>query len=116
MWRQTAEKIEAKVSPENKPEQQPVRETKQTKKPLPPPMVITVGAPPANALAVREDSHLVATIRGLKQELTTKERELSKIRRELDETVKTNRRLQRERERQLGIVAVPPRPPAVRGK
>ena len=111
MWRQTAEKIEAKVSPE----QPPVRETKQTKKAAPPPMVIAVGGPPANALAVREDAHLIATIRGLKQELATKERELSKIRRELDETAKTNRRLQKERERHLGIVAAPSRPPAVRG-
>ncbi|KAJ9576870.1 hypothetical protein L9F63_006569 [Diploptera punctata] len=115
MWRQTAEKIEAKVSPESKPEQQPVRESKMIKKALPPPMVIAVGAPPPNALAVREDSHLVATIRGLKQELTTKERELVKVRRELEETIKTNRRLQKERERHLGIVPVPSRPPAVRG-
>jgi hypothetical protein len=78
-------------------------------------MVITVGAPPANALAVREDAHLLATIRGLKLELAAKDKELMKIRRDLDESAKTNRRLQRERERQLDVVVAPPRPPTVRG-
>ncbi|PNF39397.1 hypothetical protein B7P43_G13217 [Cryptotermes secundus] len=114
MWRQAAEKNEARLAAERKAEEQPIREMKQNKKTAAPPMVITVGAPPANALAVREDAHLLATIRGLKLELAAKDKDLLKIRRDLDESTKTNRRLQRERERQLGVVA-PTRPPAVRG-
>jgi len=106
MWRQAAEK---------KAEEQPVQETKPIKRAAAPPMVIAVGAPPANALAVREDAHLLATIRGLKQELASKDKELVKIRRDLDESAKTNRRLQKERERQLGVGIAPPRPPAVKG-
>jgi hypothetical protein len=107
MWRQAAEK---------KAEEQPVQETKPSKRAAAPPMVIAVGAPPANALAVREDAHLLATIRGLKQELASKDKELAKIRRDLDESAKTNRRLQKERERQLGVGMAPPRPPAVKGR
>jgi hypothetical protein len=106
MWRQAAE---------NKAEEQPLHETKPSKRTAAPPMVIAVGAPPANALAVREDAHLLATIRGLKQELAAKDKELVKIRRDLDESAKTNRRLQKERERQLGV-SVAPRPPAVKGR
>jgi protein QN1 len=115
MWRQAAERTEARLAAEKKAEE-PVRETKQNKKTAAPPMVIAVGAPPANALAVREDAHLLATIRGLKLELAAKDKELLKIRRDLDESAKTNRRLQRERERQLDVFVAPPRPPAVRGK
>ncbi|XP_069699622.1 centrosomal protein of 162 kDa [Periplaneta americana] len=116
MWRQAAEKNEAKMMEEKRLEEQPVREMKQSKKmAAPPPMVIAVGPPSANALAVREDAHLLATIRGLKLELASKDKELMKLRKDLDESNKTNRRLQRERERQLGIVATPSRAPAVRG-
>jgi hypothetical protein len=116
MWRQAAEKNEARLVSETKAEEQPVRDTKQTKKMAAPPVVITVGAPSANALAVREDAHLLATIRGLKLELAAKDKELVKIRRDLDECTKTNRRLQRERERQLGVVTAPPRQPGIKGK
>jgi hypothetical protein len=116
MWRQAAEKNEARLVAEKKAEDQLVREAKQSKKVAAPPVVITVGAPSANALAVREDAHLLATIRGLKVELAAKDKELVKIRRDLDESVKTNRRLQRERERQLGVVTAPPRQPGVRGE
>jgi len=112
MWRQAAEKNEARLAAE----EQPVRDAKQSKKMAAPPVVITVGAPSANALAVREDAHLLATIRGLKLELAAKDKELVKIRRDLDECAKTNRRLQRERERQLGVVTAPPRQPGIKGK
>ena len=107
MLRQAAEK---------KTEEQLVQEAKPSKRMAAPPMVITVGAPPANALAVREDAHLLATIRGLKQELAAKDKELVKIRRDLDESAKTNRRLQKERERHLGVAIAAPRPPAVKGR
>lgn len=116
MWRQAAEKSEARIAAGKKAEEQPVREAKQSKKMTGPPMVITVGAPPANAQAVREDAHLLATIRGLKLELAAKDKELGKLRRDLDESAKTTRRLQKERERHLGVVTAPPRPPTVRGQ
>uniref|UniRef100_A0A1B6DRU2 Centrosomal protein of 162 kDa n=1 Tax=Clastoptera arizonana TaxID=38151 RepID=A0A1B6DRU2_9HEMI len=51
--------------------------------------------------APKEDAHLLATIRGLKQELTGKDKEILKLHKELDDAKKTNKRLQKEREKQL---------------
>lgn len=49
----------------------------------------------------KEDTHLVATIRGLQLELTNKDKSLSKLTKEIQELQKTNRRLQKEREKLL---------------
>ena len=49
----------------------------------------------------KEDAHLIATIRGLKLELANKDKAVSKLTKELQELQKTNRRLQREREKLL---------------
>ncbi|XP_043279264.1 centrosomal protein of 162 kDa [Venturia canescens] len=49
----------------------------------------------------KEDTHLIATIRGLKMELANKDKHLAKINKEFQELQKTNRRLQKERERLL---------------
>ncbi|XP_076293003.1 uncharacterized protein LOC143215099 isoform X2 [Lasioglossum baleicum] len=49
----------------------------------------------------KEDAHLLATIRGLKLELTNKDKSVSKLTKEFQELQKTNRRLQREREKLL---------------
>ncbi|CAL7941348.1 unnamed protein product [Xylocopa violacea] len=49
----------------------------------------------------KEDAYLMATIRGLKLELTNKDRALSKLTKEFQELQKTNRRLQKEREKLL---------------
>ncbi|XP_053974720.1 centrosomal protein of 162 kDa-like isoform X2 [Hylaeus volcanicus] len=49
----------------------------------------------------KEDAHLLATIRGLKLELTNKDKTVSKITKEFQELQKTNRRLQKEREKLL---------------
>lgn len=58
-------------------------------------------APSVVTAAVKEDAHLIATIRGLKQELSGKEKEVVRLNKELDDAKKTNRRLQKEREKQL---------------
>nr|XP_022916948.1 centrosomal protein of 162 kDa [Onthophagus taurus] len=50
---------------------------------------------------VKEDAHLLATIRGLQTDLSNKEKALMKSQRDLEEVKKTNRRLQKEREGSL---------------
>ncbi|XP_060521681.1 centrosomal protein of 162 kDa isoform X2 [Cylas formicarius] len=50
---------------------------------------------------VKEDAHLLATIRGLQADLSNKEKVISKLQKEVDEVKKTNRRLQKEREGSL---------------
>ncbi|CAL1686994.1 unnamed protein product [Lasius platythorax] len=49
----------------------------------------------------KEDAHLIATIRGLKMEIANKDKAVSKITKEYQELQKTNRRLQKEREKLL---------------
>ncbi|XP_017884872.1 centrosomal protein of 162 kDa-like isoform X2 [Ceratina calcarata] len=49
----------------------------------------------------KEDAYLMATIRGLKLELASKDKALSKLTKEFQEVQKTNRRLQKEREKLL---------------
>lgn len=49
----------------------------------------------------KENTHLVATIRGLQADLTNKERVVNRLQKEIDELRKTNRRLQKEREGSL---------------
>lgn len=49
----------------------------------------------------KEETHLLATIRGLQTDLANKEKVAGKLQREIDELRKTNRRLQKEREGSL---------------
>lgn len=49
----------------------------------------------------KEDAHLIATIRGLQLEITNKDRAVLKLTKESQELQKTNRRLQKEREKLL---------------
>ena len=49
----------------------------------------------------KEDTHLLATIRGLKLELSNKDKTIAKLAKEGQEVQKTNRKLQKERERLL---------------
>ncbi|KYM98619.1 PREDICTED: centrosomal protein of 162 kDa [Cyphomyrmex costatus] len=49
----------------------------------------------------KEDAYLIATIRGLKVEIANKDKTVSKITKEYQELQKTNRRLQKEREKLL---------------
>jgi len=49
----------------------------------------------------KEDTHLIATIRGLKLEIANKDKVVSKITKEYQDLQKTNRRLQKEREKLL---------------
>ncbi|XP_015598780.1 centrosomal protein of 162 kDa isoform X2 [Cephus cinctus] len=60
--------------------------------------VTKVGPKSQNA---KEDTHLIATIRGLKLELANKDKTVSKLTKEFQELQKTNRRLQKEREKLL---------------
>ncbi|XP_015172195.1 PREDICTED: centrosomal protein of 162 kDa-like isoform X2 [Polistes dominula] len=60
--------------------------------------IIKVGPKSQNP---KEDAHLIATIRGLKLELSNKDRAVSKLTKEYQELQKTNRRLQKEREKLL---------------
>ncbi|XP_043252093.1 centrosomal protein of 162 kDa [Colletes gigas] len=60
--------------------------------------LIKVGAKTQSS---KEDAHLLATIRGLKLELTNKDKTVLKITKEFQELQKTNKRLQKEREKLL---------------
>lgn len=62
------------------------------------PKAVKVGPKSQNP---KEDTHLIATIRGLKLEITNKDKAISKITKEFQELQKTNRRLQKEREKLL---------------
>ncbi|XP_057666996.1 centrosomal protein of 162 kDa [Diorhabda carinulata] len=48
-----------------------------------------------------EDSHLLATIRGLQADLANKEKVITKLQKEIEDLKKTNKRLQKEREGSL---------------
>lgn len=54
---------------------------------------------------VKEETHLLATIRGLQADLVNKEKVVLKLQKELDEVKKTNKRLQKEREGSLKNIA-----------
>lgn len=53
------------------------------------------------ASEAREETHLLATIRGLQTDLSNKEKSVAKLQKELEEMRNTNRRLQKEREGSL---------------
>ncbi|XP_075238176.1 uncharacterized protein LOC142334215 [Lycorma delicatula] len=70
------------------------------------PGVNTSGAGPSGGSGSnKEDAHLLATIRGMKLELSKKDKDIIKLNKELEDARKTNRRLQREREKQLKTAA-----------
>ncbi|KAJ8686812.1 hypothetical protein QAD02_022606 [Eretmocerus hayati] len=50
---------------------------------------------------LKEDTHLIATIRGLKLEIVNKEKLITKLNKDVGELQKTNRKLQKEREKSL---------------
>lgn len=50
---------------------------------------------------LKEDTHLIATIRGLKLEIANKDKTITKVTKEYQEIQKTNKRLQKEREKLL---------------
>nr|CAD7259243.1 unnamed protein product [Timema shepardi] len=54
-----------------------------------------------NAISVKEDTHLIATIRGLHSEMSLKEREIHKLGKELEEAKRMVRKLQKDRDRLL---------------
>lgn len=60
-------------------------------------------APPkrGDAAAAREETHLLATIRGLQADLANKEKTLMRVNKEMEELKNTNKRLQKEREGSL---------------
>ncbi|XP_030760510.1 centrosomal protein of 162 kDa [Sitophilus oryzae] len=70
---------------------------------------VAVTTKPKNVMAkktsdresIKEDAHLLATIRGLQTDLSNKEKVIVKLQKELEESKKTNRRLQKEREGSL---------------
>lgn len=66
--------------PESKPDKKP--ESKYEKEP-------------------KEETHLLATIRGMQTDITNKEKLITKLQKDMDELRKTNRRLQKERETNL---------------
>ncbi|XP_049800968.1 centrosomal protein of 162 kDa-like [Schistocerca nitens] len=86
----------------------PASATSQAPTPTPTPTPTPAPAPtnPSKVLRPRSapttvDAHLLATVRGLQQELTAREAEARKLARELEEMRRVNRRLQKERERHL---------------
>lgn len=63
---------------------------------------------------VKEETHLLATIRGLRQEAAVREKEIIKVNKEIEEVRLTNRKLQKEREKQLN--SMPPKMLHIKGK
>lgn len=57
--------------------------------------------PTMNRFDKRQETHLLATLRGLQADLSNKEKVILKLQKEIDELKKTNRRLQKEREGSL---------------
>lgn len=62
---------------------------------------------------VKEETHLLATIRGLRQEAAVREKEIIKVNKEIEEVRLTNRKLQKEREKQLN--SMPPKMLHIKG-
>lgn len=54
-----------------------------------------------SAQSVKEDSHLIATIRGLQQDMAAKDKAAKMLEKKLEDACKTNKRLQAEREKLL---------------
>ncbi|KAK2588952.1 hypothetical protein KPH14_001807 [Odynerus spinipes] len=94
MFTQTCKTLETKAA-ETKKDDRAVLVDKEDKKDQ---KTIKVGPKSQNP---KEDAHLIATIRGLKLELVNKDRAVSKLTKEYQELQKTNRRLQKEREKLL---------------
>ncbi|KAJ8923377.1 hypothetical protein NQ315_001935 [Exocentrus adspersus] len=69
--------------------------------PTKPPKIVAVNKPLKITEHVKEDAHLIATIRGLQTDLANKEKVITKLQKEVDDLRKTNRRLQKEREGSL---------------
>lgn len=91
MFTQTARYVESKNTENNKKDDK--ASTVEDKKEKP-----KAGPKSQNP---KEDTHLIATIRGLKLEIANKDKAVSKITKEYQELQKTNRRLQKEREKLL---------------
>lgn len=54
--------------------------------------------PKQNAQSAKEETHLLATIRGMRVDLAIKEKALQRLTRELDECKKTMKKLQKDNE------------------
>ncbi|XP_076182406.1 uncharacterized protein LOC143154306 isoform X2 [Ptiloglossa arizonensis] len=97
MFTQTASKpVEHKSVETIRKEERTGSFEKEDKKDQKPPVKISLKSQNS-----KEDAHLLATIRGLKLELTNKDKTVSKVTKEYQELQKTNRRLQKEREKLL---------------
>ncbi|XP_072382872.1 uncharacterized protein [Diabrotica undecimpunctata] len=77
----------------------PTQSVPNTPAPTPPPVVSKPQKPSASRK--NEDTHLLATIRGLQADLSNKEKVIHRLQKEIDDLKKTNRRLQKEREGSL---------------
>nr|CAD7425759.1 unnamed protein product [Timema monikensis] len=85
----------------NKDLQQPPSSKAPKKQPTYAPQTCHSTALSLNAISVKEDTHLIATIRGLHSEMSLKEREIHKLGKELEEAKRMVRKLQKDRDRLL---------------
>ncbi|XP_018569081.1 centrosomal protein of 162 kDa [Anoplophora glabripennis] len=69
--------------------------------PTKPPKIVPVNKPQRINESIKEDAHLLATIRGLQTDLANKEKVVTRLQKEIEDLRKTNRRLQKEREGSL---------------
>lgn len=69
--------------------------------PTKPPKIVPVNKPQRITESIKEDAHLLATIRGLQTDLANKEKVVTRLQKEIEDLRKTNRRLQKEREGSL---------------
>nr|CAD7596579.1 unnamed protein product [Timema genevievae] len=81
--------------------QQPPSSKAPKKQPTYAPQTCHSTALSLNAISVKEDTHLIATIRGLHSEMSLKDREIHKLGKELEEAKRMVRKLQKDRDKLL---------------
>nr|CAD7395875.1 unnamed protein product [Timema poppensis] len=96
-----AEPTEARTQIVNNKDLQPPSSKAPKKQPTYAPQTCHSTALSLNAISVKEDTHLIATIRGLHSEMSLKEREIHKLGKELEEAKRMVRKLQKDRDRLL---------------
>lgn len=67
----------------------------------PAPKSVPTKKPVKSVASTKEDTHLLATVRGMRVDLAIKEKALQRLTRELDECKKTIKKLQKENESKI---------------
>ena len=72
----------------------------------PAPKAAPIKKPTKQNISTKEETHLLATIRGMRVDLAIKEKALQRLTRELDECKKTIKKLQKENDGMCHIISI----------